>query len=112
GEVYQKGLGEFFYVNKMDPATAVKFPVNSADLPALSVNPRGSGLLVGLGGGKDSLVSVELLRRQNQDIITWSLNHRPQLTPLVERVGLPHAWVERSIDPQVMELNKQDAYNG
>lgn len=109
---YQKGLGEFFYVNKIDPNTPVKFPVNSGPLPALGVQPEPRGLLVGLGGGKDSLVSVELLRGQNQDQMTWSLNHRLQLTPLVERSGLPHAWVERTIDPQLLELNSQDAYNG
>jgi hypothetical protein len=34
------------------------------------------------------------------------------LTPLVERIGLPHAWVERQWDPQIQELNKQNALNG
>ncbi len=111
-QVYQKGLGEFFYVNKMDPTTLVVFPINSEALATLNVKNTPAGMLVGLGGGKDSLVSVELLRSQNQDVMTWSLNHRPQLTALVQRIGLPHAWVERSIDPQVVELNKQDAYNG
>jgi UDP-N-acetyl-alpha-D-muramoyl-L-alanyl-L-glutamate epimerase len=68
-------------------------------------------VLVAVGGGKDSLVSVELLR-QHEDVMTWSLNHRPQLTPLIERIGLPHAWVEREWDPQIMDLNKQGALNG
>lgn len=113
GETYQKGLGEFFYLNQMDPRTRIAFPVNSPVLKAVEVSattPR--GLLIGVGGGKDSLVSIELLRDQNTPVTTWSLNHRPQLTPLVERIGLPHAWVERAWDPVLLELNKQGAYNG
>jgi hypothetical protein len=67
--------------------------------------------LVGVGGGKDSQLCIELLRDE-PGITTWSLNHRPQLTPLVERIGLPHAWVGREWDPQIGVLNAQDAYHG
>jgi hypothetical protein len=70
------------------------------------------GILIGLGGGKDSLVSVELLRTSDADIATWSLNHRPQLTPLVERIGLPHYFVEREWDPNLLRHNAEGALNG
>lgn len=109
-KTYQRGLGEFWYVNHLDPHTPVTFPATTEQVDVVK-NATGKGLLVAIGGGKDSLVSIELLR-ENQDITTWSLNHRPQLTPLVERIALPHAWVEREWDPQIMELNKQDAMNG
>lgn len=109
-ETYQHGLGEFFYVNKLDPRTPIDFPTNAATLPQLSAS--GEGLLVGIGGGKDSLVSVELLRNSGLDVATWSLNHRPQLTPLVERIGLTHYWVEREWDKQLLTLNEQGAFNG
>lgn len=110
--VYQKGLGEFFYVNKLDPKTKIVFPANTQMLRPLEINSP-EGTLVGVGGGKDSLVSVELLRNEVSPITTWSLNHRPQLTPLVERIALKHAWVERQLDPKLSEINKQpDSYNG
>lgn len=109
-KTYERGLGELFYINQLNPNTKVEFPVTSSDtLSMLSVG--GDGLLVGLGGGKDSLVSVELLR-ENQNLATWSLGHKKQLSPLVERVGLPHLWVEREWDRQLLELNSQGAYNG
>ncbi len=107
---YQKGLGEFFYVNSLDPKTKVDFPITSDDLNPMPTKP-GNGLLVGIGGGKDSLVSVEILRSEPK-VATWSLNHRPQLEPLVERIGLPHFYVEREWDKQLLKLNQQDAYNG
>ncbi|MGB4800524.1 MAG: hypothetical protein WBP03_03345 [Candidatus Saccharimonadales bacterium] len=109
-KTYRCGLGEFWYVNQLSPHTPVDFPVNADSVkPADTI---GKGLLVGLGGGKDSLVSVELLRKTDQTITTWSLGHRAQLAPLVERTGLPHYWVERSWDSQLQTLNEQDAYNG
>ncbi len=109
-KTYQRGLGEYFYQNQLDPHTKISFPITShSTLNMLSVG--GEGLLVGLGGGKDSLVSVELLRGQPR-LATWSLGHRAQLQPLVERVGLPHLWVERTLDSQISALNQQGAYNG
>lgn len=111
-ETYQKGLGEFFYLNKLDPRTNITFPTTVDKLEPIVDKNTQKGLLVGIGGGKDSLVSVEILRTKYEDITTWSLNHRPQLTPLIERVGLPHAWVDRTWDKQLTELHEKGAYNG
>jgi hypothetical protein len=110
GNAYEKGLGEFFYVNGLDPATKINFPVNSDTLAPHTVNGA-SGQLIGLGGGKDSLLSLEVLREQPK-VATWSLNHRSQLEPLVDKVGLTHFWVEREWDPLIMKLNAEDALNG
>lgn len=111
-QTYQNGLGEFFYVNHLDPHTKIDFPVNSDWLQPLTKHSA-SGTLIGIGGGKDSLLSVELLRKSDTEITTWSLNHRPQLTPLVERIGLPHFWVERQWDSQLLSLRENpNAYNG
>jgi hypothetical protein len=111
-KTYQRGLGEFFYVNQLDPRTLIHFPITSEqDIPPTSTQ-TGTGILIGLGGGKDSLVSVELLRRSNANIATWNLNHRPQLTPLVERIGLPHYFVEREWDPSLIKHNAKGALNG
>lgn len=107
---YQRGLGEFFYVNNLNPRTEINFPVTADEIKPI-IKTSNQGLLVGIGGGKDSLVSVEMLKSQPK-VATWSLNHRPQLEPLVERIGLPHFWVERQWDKQLLELNTQDAYNG
>ncbi|MGH7158128.1 MAG: hypothetical protein ACREGD_03600 [Candidatus Saccharimonadales bacterium] len=110
-KTYQRGLGEFWYVNQLDPRTPVTFPATTDRLEPIQNDKAGEGLLVAVGGGKDSLITVELLR-EKQELMTWSVNHRPQLTPLVEKIALPHAWVERQWDAQLMELNKQDASNG
>lgn len=110
-KTYQRGLGEFWYENKLDPHTPVRFPATAEALQPVAT-PQGDGLLVAVGGGKDSLVSIELLRDKFTKIATWSLNHRPQLTPLVERIGLPHFWVERKWDHQLYDLRQKGALNG
>lgn len=109
---YQKGLGEFWYVNNLDPRTPATFPTTVPHVAG--VGHAGQGQLVAVGGGKDSLVSIELLRNQEDGslVTTWSLGHKPQLAPLVERIGTSHAWVERAWDRQLVALNEQDAYNG
>ena len=109
-KTYQNGLGEFFYVNKLDPHTKVPFAATTTS-PEAPLTATGKGLLLGVGGGKDSLVTIEQLRSV-PDAATWSVNHRSQLEPLVEVIGLPHYWVERTWDLQLQELNKADAYNG
>lgn len=109
-KTYQRGLGEFFYVNKLDPKGPIPFPPNTQVEKPL-VMTGSNGLLIGIGGGKDSLVTAELLRNRPK-VATWSVGHRSQLTPQVKQIGLPHFWVERTWDRQLLELNRQDAYNG
>ncbi len=109
-KTYQRGLGEYFYVNELDPHMQISFPVTHENLDPIDL-PETEGLLIGIGGGKDSLVSVELLR-DHEKVATWSVGHRSQLEPLIKTIDLPHFWVERRIDPLLIELNKQGALNG
>jgi hypothetical protein len=109
--IYQKGLGEFFYVNKLDPNTDINFPKsNFVEKPKIEF--ESSSLLLGIGGGKDSLVSYEFLKNSVDDITTWSLDHEKILEPLVKTMGSNHLSVERQWDRQLLQLNSQDAYNG
>lgn len=111
-KTYQKGLGEFWYKNKLSPNYSINFPVNATISQNHKIQSITKGLLVGIGGGKDSLVSIELLRNNIDSLTTWSLNHRTRLSPLIERIGLPHLWVERTLDSKIFELNQQGALNG
>ena len=104
-KTYQRGMGEFWYVNRLDPRTPINFPSNIDKLPVTEFTAA-NGLLIGIGGGKDSLVSTELLRGHIDNLATWSVNHRQPLTPLIEHIGLPHYWVEREWDPQLTTLNQ------
>jgi hypothetical protein len=109
-KTYQRGLGEFFYVNNLDPRTTVEFSPTIQQQTACDSSVA-DGLLVGLGGGKDSLVTLELLRDQAR-IATWSLGHKQQLQPLVDRTGIPHLSVDRQWDADLLQHNAKGALNG
>ena len=112
GITYQKGLAEFFYQNKLDVHTNIRFPVtvDAIDSTAVTAEPT---MLIAIGGGKDSLVSYELAKRADQHVRTWSLGHAEQIRPLVERMKSEnHVFVEREIDQQLFTIDKQGAFNG
>ncbi len=108
-KTYHKGLGEFFYVNHLDPTTKPFFPTSENTLNTLSIESRGQ--LIGIGGGKDSLVTTEILR-DLPNTTTWSVGHKAQLEPLIKEIALPHYSIDRQWDRKLLEHNAQGAYNG
>lgn len=112
---YTKGLGEYFYVNKIDWHNYFNFPVS----PNAPQEPIGQTALaepktalVPFGGGKDSQVTVELLRRAGIDITLFRMQGHQFITELAEVNNAPLVQVQRALDPQLFELNKQGALNG
>jgi hypothetical protein len=108
---YQSGLGEFFYNNKLDPKTKINFPIEGSG-KVIESKKNNENKLVGIGGGKDSLLTLEILKAAEQEIATWSVGHRAQLTPLVEKMGTKHFFVDRILDQNIIKLNEQGAMNG
>lgn len=114
--LYEKGLGEFFYRNNIDFRRLVNFPSGPAahsDTRELALKDRP---LVGLGGGKDSLVTAELLRQQGKGFtgLLIETNKEYQLVRSVAReAGISLLIVKRRLDPKLPELNQSGrVYNG
>ena len=123
--LFMQGLGEFFYKNKID-FTAPNFltiisspqflPRPSLGIPRLGLGNR---VLVPVGGGKDSAVTLELLKKSGMEQRPFLLNPtNPQFT-LIKKAGLPAQagaknpiTVFRVIDPRLLELNRQGFLNG
>jgi hypothetical protein len=113
-EFYTKGLGEYFYVNNIDYHGLINFPV-SADAPAeipQDALPEPHAALVPFGGGKDSQVTVEILRRKGIDVTLFRMQGHQFVTELAEINTAPLVEVSRALDPQLFALNKQGALNG
>lgn len=114
-KTYEKGLGEFWYVNNLDPKTKINFPVtDTTNIYDQTIPEDRSGFLVAIGGGKDSLVSLELLRANTAgEIATWSLNHEEPLKPLIERMSSTHYYVNRIWDSKLTQPGiMSGSYNG
>lgn len=114
------GMGEYFYVNKIHPF--------SPEIQSLKLEPiaqtiqetkkeTASAILVPVGGGKDSIVTLELLasghfqlfaytisslKAQNETIRVFSNRHKLK----------GHIQVVRRLDPKLKKLNELGYFNG
>jgi hypothetical protein len=106
--VYTKGLGEFFYKNNIDFRGLVAFPSGRAAPTAPSSHKTGGkGALVLLGGGKDSLVTAELLKKNGIPFSFFALNPQGIHETIAKAAGVPLISFSRQLDAKLFELNKK-----
>ena len=126
-KLYWNGLGEFFYTNGIaetqDAFLQVesgKWKVENNATQTASVNLSTfhspfSAYLVPIGGGKDSVVTLELLRRAGKQIRPLIMNPRGATVECARIAGFPMEEVlviHRKIDPVLLELNAKGYLNG
>lgn len=113
---YRNGLGEFLYVNDLTPEVLAKFSAQEGQQFPVGEPGNNSGVLLALGGGKDSIVAGELMKSLGQDVSGFVMATGQQLgqtKAVAETMGITLLTVERRIDPKLLELQKMpDAYRG
>lgn len=115
-KIYYHGLGEFFYLNGIQTSQADFVEIESeSEIPFSKADfPLSQKVLVPVGGGKDSVVSLELLRTQNE-VIPFIINPRPASSNCTLVAGFSEqqtAVVNRKLDPLMLQLNDQGFLNG
>ena len=115
GRLYIHGLAEFGYVNGLDVASRVRFSSagHTATVPA-EVDPLmlPDRALVAMGGGKDSLVGLEMLREAGVDLWPACVGDSPLIRDTVRATGLPLLQIRRELAPELAEMNRAGAWNG
>ena len=109
---YEKGLGEFAFANNLSLAGRIEL-VAAADAPSAPLRlelPRCN--LVPVGGGKDSIVTIETLKRAGEPLTLFALGDAAPISATIAAAGLPAIRVERRLDPALFELNRAGALNG
>jgi len=115
-KTYRNGLGEFAYRNGIDLSRRVNFITEKTDpwLPTELDLPQ--RVLVPVGGGKDSIVTIECLRKAGSNITLFAAGPATGLAePIratIETSGLWSLQVRRSLSPMLAELNRSGALNG
>ncbi len=111
-DIYLHGLGEFAHRNGLDLRGRIRFPHDTrAPTTAPHIDlPRRT--LVPIGGGKDSLVTVELLRAAHEPMTATWVGRSPLIAACVERSQLPALNIDRQISPLLFEMNRNGAWNG
>lgn len=122
-----KGLGEFFYVNGIDftPQDFVRFTgkvgnisINSHQNTKQNINRYSNrSILVPIGGGKDSVVTLGLLSKAaefgTEQLVAFHLNPTLAAQDCNRVSGVSETRViKRVMDPQLAELNKNGYLNG
>ncbi len=129
-----KGMGQFFYENKIDFQKPNFLKIKSANvtkqgLVTFTTNPLRriprspssikleNRILVPVGGGKDSIVTMELLKNPSiggkKDISCFSLNPTEAAQKVMKIAGCQKPIiVRRKIDEKLLELNQQGFLNG
>lgn len=116
-KLYWNGLGEFFYVNEID--TTFQGFINIRSESEKTLSPfrlqTEEKIIVPIGGGKDSAVSLELLKEAPLDIYPFIINPRNASLNTVKQAGLTEEKLllaRRSIHPALIELNEKGYLNG
>lgn len=116
-KLYYNGLGEFFYRNgiKTDMDSFMEIIPCSDKVPSFSGKYTGSGFLIPVGGGKDSVVTLELLKEYKDVNSCYILNPRGATLNCAHTADYPDSsiiGVKRTIDKQLLELNARGYLNG
>lgn len=118
--IYENGLGEFAYRNGLKLRGRIRFPnipgpyLDSELASAASVIAGDSPAhaLVAIGGGKDSLVSIEALRAMGvQQTLFW-VGTSPLIATCAARTGLAGLNIGRRLAPELFAFNREGALNG
>ena len=111
-QVYLNGLGEFAYRNGLDLRGRIRFPHGEAADAVAPVLGLQAHALVAIGGGKDSLVSIEALRAEGvAQTVTW-IGGSQLIAACAAHTGLPTLNIGRQLAPQLFDFNRQGAWNG
>ncbi len=115
-KLYFNGLGEFFYRNGIKPDFSTFMTIEAPEVAPLTARDnRLSGFMVPVGGGKDSVVTLELLKSHGAEISAYIINPRGATLGCAAAAGIPESRIiapKRTIDKQLLELNKLGYLNG
>lgn len=116
--LFYNGLGEFFYLNQIettqDDFMAMTTQGNFLP-PIIDIDADKNKVLVPVGGGKDSVVTLELLRARGMEIVPFIVNPRGASIDTVLNAGYDEDElfsVKRDIDKQLLQMNAEGYLNG
>ena len=123
--LYYQGLGEFRYLNgiecsehdflQIESGTNRDFqPLRHCEWSIAERRNPTCAVLIPVGGGKDSVVTLECLRSE-MPVIPLILNPRGATVSCVEAAGYTMddvAVIDRTLDPTMLRLNNEGFLNG
>lgn len=109
------GMGQFFYENNIDITenNFVNFiSKSSSEKQIEKADISSDSILVTVGGGKDSSVTLEILSKNFKNVSAFLLNPSIAAKETAKLAGVKEIVIERIIDQKLFDLNKQGFPNG
>lgn len=117
-KLYFYGLGELFYTNgihtSIDDFMHISYEGEEIVVEEYPENNDFGGYVIPIGGGKDSFLTLELLKKQ-KDNLCFIVNPKPVTMACAEAAGyLPDQIIEvnRRLDPEIIRLKEEGYING
>ncbi len=116
-KLYFHGLGEFFYLNGIeeDMDGFMHIETGSASIQRSRRILNDNQILIPIGGGKDSAVSLELMKNKGFRIYPTMINPREASQRTIEAAGFKMGdslICTRKLDPLLLKLNTHGFLNG
>ena len=115
-KLYLNGLGEFFFVNNIKNVDMDFLDIICDDEEKQITQSKKElkGNLIPIGGGKDSNVTMEILKEVQEENTAFIVNPRGATIESVEVAGLDNSLitVNRVLDERMLQLNQKGFLNG
>jgi len=124
-KTWLNGLAELAFDNNVSIKNQINFNtrINDAQFQFRALTENNSPMLlssqaslkslVALGGGKDSLVTIEELKQQGKNISLFMVGESALIKDVANYIGMPLIQVKRKIDAKLIEYNKTGkGFNG
>ncbi len=116
-KLYFNGLGEFFFLNgiktNIDDFMEIVSEVSGTGVFRIQSDDK--KVIVPVGGGKDSVVTLELLKNSDFKVIPMAVNPREAVERTITIAGFDNdnsIVVKRKLDKKLLEMNEQGFLNG
>lgn len=119
-DIYENGLGEFYARNALKRFGQIEYtyteqwPTGKDEQATPSPNnemPKRP--LVLIGGGKDSLLSAQMLETFGCDYTPFAVNPKGPIFTSIDRLEREPIYVRRQLDGEMIEMGKKEGfYNG
>ena len=113
-KLYYYGLGEFLYINNIDISYDDLMDIEvTGSKESYDIDYHGEGNLIPVGGGKDSCVSLELLKNMNNN--PFIINPKQVHLDCAYAAGYSDSdiiTIKRNLDRKIVDLNSKGYLNG
>lgn len=116
-KIYFNGLGEFFYLNGIETTINdfVRLESVSSKILTKQLFDLNEATIVPIGGGKDSAVTIDILKDAGVEVRPFIVNTRAACSETIFNAGISQdkvVHVNRKLDPTLLEHNKNGYLNG